>query len=217
MVHLDDARAHRRSAVESSRQAARQKAGDLDRAGRHVTGQARGLAREGGATGGALVERIEDDALFGVVRGQLEERGSADESHRHGLVVIEGPRIRRAREQPLHAGLRQHEHLGCDGHAERSQHRAQVAAVGVHGERGQVGLERLVQRCHHVASGPRGVVDGRMLVEQAHPRAPSIALSPDAGRTDRGTETNGRQEPEYMVELRDNLRRHRLDGTAVAL
>src|SRR2546428_44493 len=79
--------------------------------------------------GGLLVQRVEDDALAGVVCGDLENLARADVPEDDAVVEEEGARIVRIDQPGLQARRREDEHLRVDRNLEGLERRLQVSAA----------------------------------------------------------------------------------------
>jgi hypothetical protein len=168
VIHVLAPRLRHEVAVLADGVAARDHPGHVERRPRHVTCETTRLASEDGR-GRRLVERVEDDALLRIVGGELEDGRAGVVADGDRLVEEESARVLRAGVGPLHAGFREHEQLRFLRHAKRVQDAEQITGARVAPESARVVCEGLIQRRHAIAGRSRGVLNGRMFVQDAGP------------------------------------------------
>ena len=145
--------------------AERHEAGHGERVPRQMTQEAAHIAGEARRLRPALRERVEDDALFGILRGDLQQLRGGHPTDRDAVAEVNRARMARADLLRLPAGLREDQHLRFRRDAERIEERAQVStAVRVlEREARGAGRERFAQAAHAVGALPFGVRDRRVL------------------------------------------------------
>ena len=109
-----------------------------------MTAEAGGDALKLGRVGGLLLQRVEDDALGGVLRGHFENLAVADVPEHDAVVEEERAWIVRIDQPRLQTGRREHEHLRVDRDVEGLERRLQISAAAVERETNGAVLEFLV-------------------------------------------------------------------------
>jgi hypothetical protein len=127
-----------------------------------VATQARGTPLERRARLRLLIERVEDDALLGILDGELEKRRSPDVADGGRVVEIDRARVRGPRIQTLDAGLRHHQQLRFNREMKRVQYRPQVSGSLVELEAQRAVRDPRIQFGDRVVRRLRVVGDRRM-------------------------------------------------------
>ena len=137
-----------------------------------MTAQARDDAPKLRGVGGLLIQRVEDDALGGVLRGDFENFTLADIPEDDAVVEKERPGIVRSDQPGLQTGRREHEHLRFDRNVQGLERRLQVAAAAVEREPDRAIPQFLVDGNDGIVERCRAVLDGRVLGRsEEHPAA----------------------------------------------
>ena len=156
----------------------RQHARDVLRVLRQMAGQAAGLAGELRLRGLTLIERVEDDALLRVVRGQLQRVGAPHPSDGDRVVEEERARIFRRDQIRLDARLGKDDGLRLDGNAQSLEDGRQVSVVAIERERRLARRETFRERREPIRRRPRGVLN-RGMIPRGRQRALLSGGDPD--------------------------------------
>src|SRR3954454_20530681 len=73
-----------------------------------------------------LIQRIEDDPLLGIVRGNFDNIAAADESYGHMVIEVQRARHARRNTRRLETRLREHKDLRLDRNVQGLQYRRQI-------------------------------------------------------------------------------------------
>ena len=150
-----------RPGVGRRRRAEHQQTRHAQRVGIQMTAEARGDALKLRRGGGLLLQRVEDDARGGVLRGHFENFTVADIAEHDAVVEEERARIARIDQPGLQTGRREHEHLRFDRDVEGLERRLQISAAAVERETDRPVLQFLVDGNDRIVERRRSVFDGR--------------------------------------------------------
>ena len=163
MIGREASRPGQGGSVGSRQRGAHQPAGDTV-GGEGVMAAEAGLGpAQEGLVGRLLIHLIEDRALLGILRGDLEHEGAADPGDGHRVVEVNHPRIPRIDQVQLRAGLGEDRDLRLNRDLQRLEQGSQVAVGVVRRQLKIAEFDLAIQCGDRIPSGPGRVLDRRMI------------------------------------------------------